>query len=117
MYIDKRHEIKPNSFFCKFLFRNNYRRIFISLILILVTIRFSTQLVGLQQNAFSSFVIGLCSDHLGKIIQLKIFKFKPATKIIQKNRCINPFKWFFQELKPSLSFLIMIRIENVIDYD
>lgn len=64
--------------FWKFLFRNNYRRIFISLILILVTIRFSTQLVGLQQNAFSSFVIGLCSDHLGKIIQLKIFKFKPG---------------------------------------
>lgn len=62
----------------KFLFRNNYRRIFIALILILVTIRFSTQLVGLQQNAFSSFVIGLCSDHLGKIIQLKIFKFKPG---------------------------------------
>lgn len=66
----------PIAFFWNFLFKNNYKRIFISLILILVTIRFSTQLIGLQQNAFSSFVIGLCSDHLGKIIQLKILKFK-----------------------------------------
>lgn len=59
--------------FCwKFLFTSNYKRILISFLLILVSIRFSKQLIGLEQNAFSSFVIGLCSDHLGKVLQLKI---------------------------------------------
>ena len=59
--------------FCwKFLFTSNYKRILISFLLILVSIRFSKQLIGLEQNAFSSFVIGLCSDHLGKALQLKI---------------------------------------------
>lgn len=60
------------AFNWKLLFFNNYKRLLISFILILVTIRFSKQLIGLDQNSFSAFVIGLCSDYLGKIIQQKM---------------------------------------------
>ncbi len=67
------------AFYWKFLWINNYKRIFISFILILVTIRFSTQLIGLEQNSFSSFVIGLCSDRLGKILQFKILNIQAKT--------------------------------------
>ena len=64
---------KTQVAFCwKFLWINNYKRILISFILVLVTIRFSTQLIGLKQSAFSSFIVGFCSDRLGKILQLKI---------------------------------------------
>lgn len=50
----------------------NRKRILISFIMILVTIRFSKQLIGLDQNSFSAFIIGFGSDHLGKFIQNKL---------------------------------------------
>lgn len=68
----------------KCLLFNNRKRIFISFILILVTIRFSKQLIGLDQNAFSAFAIGLCSDHLGKVLQLKILDIRD--KQLKPNR-------------------------------
>jgi len=62
------------AFNWKFLFFNNRKRLLVSFILILVTIRFSKQLIGLDQNSFSAFIIGLCSDYLGKIVQQKMSK-------------------------------------------
>ena len=52
----------------------NRKRILISFILILVTIRFSKQLIGLEQNSFSAFIIGFSSNHLGKVLQQKMLK-------------------------------------------
>lgn len=60
------------TFNWKFLFFNNYKRLLISFILILISIRFSKELISLDQNSFSAFIIGLCSDHIGKIIQQKL---------------------------------------------
>ena len=61
----------PTKFSWKFLIYDNIRRLTIAFILILVSLRFSKEIFGLEQNAFTAFIIGFSSDSLARVIQNK----------------------------------------------
>jgi hypothetical protein len=74
----------PVKFSWSFFLRDNVRRIFFNLILIVVAIRFTTELTGKAINEWHSFLIGLSSD--GIAWALNHFRlWKLSGTAVQKN--------------------------------
>jgi len=61
----------PVKFSFKFLLKDNWKRILLSLLLIVVTIRFLPDLTGLKFNMFYALCIGLAWDKLSEYIKTK----------------------------------------------
>lgn len=67
---DKGMVIK-SKFSLSYLIVDNWRRIALNVLLILVTIRFCQQITGLQLNEFVALLIGVFYDQLGEMLQKK----------------------------------------------
>jgi len=61
----------PVRFSLRFLLRDNWKRILLSVLLILVTIRFCQELTGLHLNMFVSLLIGFGFDKLSEFLKGK----------------------------------------------
>ena len=61
----------PVHFSLRFLLCDNWKRILLSVLLILVTIRFCEELTGLHLNMFVSLLIGFGFDKLSKFLKGK----------------------------------------------
>lgn len=68
---DKTDITNPPKFNLLFLLWDNKKRILFNFLLILITIRFSKQITGMQTNEFVSLLIGFGYDRLGKFLQAK----------------------------------------------
>lgn len=69
----------PYQFSFKFLLLDNWKRIALNLLLIYVTIRFFTDITGLQLKSFYALAIGIGYDQLAKVV-------KDKTNILCVNR-------------------------------
>lgn len=61
----------PQKFNLVYWFRDNYKRLILNLILILVALRFTEQITGFHQGGFSAFFIGFFNDKLAEFLQNK----------------------------------------------
>lgn len=61
----------PEHFSFSFLFSDNARRIYLSLLLIFVALRFSNDLIGVQISLWISLLIGLGFDKLAEVAKKK----------------------------------------------
>jgi hypothetical protein len=68
---DKNSINTPVKFSFSFLIRDNWRRIVLNLLLVLVTIRFCKEVTGMELNMFVSLMIGLTYDKLGELLRNK----------------------------------------------
>ena len=59
----------PDNFSYKFLIRDNWKRIAISVILIFISIRFSQEILGQQLTTYLAFLIGFSVDRLAGLIK------------------------------------------------
>lgn len=67
---DKKKSDTPKFSF-KILIKDNWKRILLNVLLILVTIRFCKQITGLQLNEFIALLIGISFDKLSEFLQNK----------------------------------------------
>lgn len=70
----KREPNSPNSpvnFSFRHLIKDNYKKFFLSLLLILLSIRFCKEIFNIEPNMFICFIIGLISDQLALIVKSK----------------------------------------------
>lgn len=61
----------PYKFSFVFLIADNWQRIMLNLLLILVTIRFCKEITGLELNMFVSLLIGISYDKIGEYLRNK----------------------------------------------
>lgn len=61
----------PYKFSFVFLIADNWQRIVLNLLLILVTIRFCKEVTGLELNMFVSLLIGISYDKIGEYLRNK----------------------------------------------
>mgnify|MGYP001009136545 CR=1 FL=1 len=59
----------PKNYSYQFLFRDNWKRIAIGIILILIVIRFSQEMIGQQLTMYLAFIIGFSVDRLAGLIK------------------------------------------------
>lgn len=69
---DIKSESTPVHFSYTFLIRDNFRRILLSFLLIVVTIRFYTELTGNELSMFSSLLIGLGLDKISELVKNRV---------------------------------------------
>ena len=68
---NKTDPTNPTKFSFTFLVKDNWRRILLNFLLILVTIRFCQQITGVQLNEFVALLIGVSYDRLSGFLQKK----------------------------------------------
>lgn len=68
---DQNSESTPVKFSFLFMLKDNWKRILLSIILVIVTIRFLKELTGLELNMFFSLCIGLVYDKLAEYLKSK----------------------------------------------
>lgn len=61
----------PRKFSLSYLIKDNWKRILLNILLILVTIRFSEEIIGVQLNEFVALLIGVSFDKLSEYLQNK----------------------------------------------
>lgn len=61
----------PIQFSWNFLFSDNARRLLAGLILIFIALRFTTDLFGLEINAFWALAIGFVNDKIAEVLKTK----------------------------------------------
>ena len=69
---DPNTQNSPIKFSWGFFLKDNLKRVLTGLILILIFMRFSTELIGKDPTVYSSFLIGFMSDKLIEILKSKI---------------------------------------------
>jgi hypothetical protein len=70
---DKNSMKTPYKFSFVFLIADNWQRILLNLLLILVTIRFCKEITGMELSMFVSLLIGVGYDKLGEFLRNKCF--------------------------------------------
>jgi hypothetical protein len=68
---DKNAPRTPVKFSFSFLLADNWQRILLNLLMILVTLRFCKEITGYDINMFVALVIGLAYDKLGELLRNK----------------------------------------------
>jgi len=71
----------PIKFSYKFLFSDNLRRLVITSVLIIVFIRFTKELLGVNLTTYWAFFIGFCSDKLSEYLKTVKRKFFENDKV------------------------------------
>lgn len=66
---DVHSEGSPTQFSYRYLIRDNWKKIVLSVLLIFISIRFSQELLGQQVTMYLAFVIGLSVDRLAGLIK------------------------------------------------
>jgi len=70
----------PEGFSWRYLFNDNAKRIYASVLCVLVALRFLPETFGIQLSPWMGFVVGTCFDGLFLIIKQKTSLFDPRNK-------------------------------------
>lgn len=80
----------PTKFSWTYLLYDNAKRIFLNLLLILVSLRFMTELTGWELSVWKGFIIGISYDSLLLIVKQKTSILDPRGKIEIKDADPKP---------------------------
>lgn len=77
---DPNSATSPEGFSWKYLFGDNAKRIYCSILCVLVTLRFMPEILNVQLSAWMGFVVGTFWDGIALIIKQKTSLFDPRSK-------------------------------------
>jgi len=77
---DAESETSPKSFSWKYLWSDNAKRIYTSVLCVLVSLRFLPEIFGVTLSPWMGFVVGTCFDGIILIVKQKTTLLDPRTK-------------------------------------